>query len=451
MNREDLQLERSIDKVIEVEGVSKKFCHHLRRSMFYGTLDTTRSMCGIPYDRGRLRKAEFWALQDVSFDLRKGETLGIIGQNGCGKSTLLRLLNGIFPPDTGRITVRGRVSALIAIGAGFHPHMTGRENIYLNAAILGMTSEEIRERFDAIINFAEIGDFIDAPVSTYSSGMYVRLGFAIAVHSYPDILVVDEILSVGDLAFQNKCLRKIFEIKQRGTSIVYVSHAIDSVRVICDRILLLDHGKVLHIGDKDDGIMKYYALTRGIKLKSIEQEKKDEGDHTVLADSIGFVEVGIIGKDHRPTKRLQYGEDIDAYFDFVAKRDIDYPAVAIGIKDDRAFNIVYAFSLNYKSLVIPPFREGTRYRLNVRFKNPNIKPGVYGFNLLIADAKTEELYLNVQNKKMDGFEIEKYELSSFAIDGYMYPNNAVMELKTEWNIGALDAREGNSALSGVND
>jgi lipopolysaccharide transport system ATP-binding protein len=452
MSRQDLQPQFSTDAVIEVDNVSKKFCHHLRRSMFYGTLDMARSMCGIRYDRGSLRKAEFWALQNVSFDLRRGETLGIIGQNGCGKSTLLRLLNGIFPPDVGRITVKGRVSALIAIGAGFHPHMTGRENIYLNAAILGMTGEEIRSRFDEIVDFAEIGDFIDSPVSTYSSGMYVRLGFAIAVHSYPDILLVDEILSVGDLSFQNKCLRKIFDIKKRGTSIIFVSHAIDSVRIVADRILLVDHGEVVHLGDKDEGIMKYYALTRGIKLQSLEHEKAAESSHTVLADFIDFMGVGIMGKDEKITKRLDYGEDINVVFEFLAKRDIDYPAIAIGIKDDRSFNIVYAYNLNYKSVLIPPLKEGKVYKLKVRFKNPNIKPGVYGFNLLIADAKSEELYLNVQNKKTDGFAIEDHQsLCNFIIDGYMYPNNAVMELESEWDVVTVDSCEQLSAQTAVND
>ncbi len=431
------------DFVIKVENVSKKFCQNLRRSMFYGTIDVARAMCGISYDRGKVRKDEFWALQDIDFDLKRGETLGIIGQNGSGKSTLLRLINGIFPPDVGKITTKGRMSALIAIGAGFHPHMTGRENIYLNGAILGMTAAEIRSRFDDIIDFAEIGDFIDAPVSTYSSGMYVRLGFAIAVHSYPDILLVDEILSVGDLSFQNKCLRKIFSIKEQGTSIIFVSHAIDSVRIVCDRILLLDHGKVVYLGDKDDGIMKYYSLVRGLKLHSLEHEKKADANNNlhVLADFIELIDVGIIGPDNTVTKRLNYGEDIDVFFDVAVKRDIDYPAVAVGIKDDRAFNIVYAFNLNYKSVSIPPLRMGKRYRVNVRFKNPNIKPGVYGFNLLIADAKSEELYLNVLNKKTEGFKIESHELTNFIIDAHMYPNNAVMELESEWKVIPLGAIE----------
>jgi lipopolysaccharide transport system ATP-binding protein len=179
----------------------QKVLSELETKFLYGTHDVFRNMFSIPNDTGKLRKSEFWALDDVSFELKKGETLGIMGVNGSGKSTLLRLLSGIFPPDKGRISVYGKIGSLIAVGAGFHPHMTGRENIYLNGTILGITRNEIRKKFDSIVDFAEIGDFLEAPLSTYSSGMRVRLGFAIALHCDPDILLIDEILSVGDLVF----------------------------------------------------------------------------------------------------------------------------------------------------------------------------------------------------------------------------------------------------------
>jgi lipopolysaccharide transport system ATP-binding protein len=190
------------DTLIKVEGLHKKFCQSLKRSMFYGTIDATKSMLGLPIKNADLRKKEFWALQDINFELKQGEKVGVLGANGSGKSTLLRLLNGVFPPDVGKITLNGRIGALIAVGAGFHPHMTGRENIYLNGTILGMTRKEIEKKFNEIVDFAEIGDFIDSPVATYSSGMTVRLGFSIAVHGKVEIMLVDEILAVGDLAFQ---------------------------------------------------------------------------------------------------------------------------------------------------------------------------------------------------------------------------------------------------------
>ncbi|MBE9531297.1 MAG: ABC transporter ATP-binding protein, partial [Proteobacteria bacterium] len=191
--------------VISIKNLSKKFCTHLKRSMAYGIIDLSKNLVGIKPNTEELRRDEFWALDNMNFELKRGEVLGLIGLNGCGKTTLLRLLTGIFPPDKGEITIKGRVGALIAVGAGFHPHMTGRENIYLNGTILGMSAKELDACFDDIIEFAEIGDFIEAPVSTYSSGMRVRLGFAIAIHINPDILLIDEVLAVGDLNFSIKC------------------------------------------------------------------------------------------------------------------------------------------------------------------------------------------------------------------------------------------------------
>lgn len=183
---------------IEVTNLRKKFCRSLKRGLLYGSTDVARAMVGFPQKDVNLRKGEFWALDDISFKLKRGESLGLIGANGCGKSTLLRLLTGIFPPDCGDIKIRGRMASLIAVGAGFHPHMSGADNIYLNGVLLGLSRQEIRAAFNEIVEFAEIGEFIHAPVSTYSSGMRVRLGFSIAVQSRPEILLVDEVMSVGD-------------------------------------------------------------------------------------------------------------------------------------------------------------------------------------------------------------------------------------------------------------
>jgi len=214
------------DKVaIKVEKVSKKYCKSLKRSMLYGIKDIARNTLGQSSHSHRLRKQEFWAVDDVSFEVKKGETLGIIGPNGAGKTTLLKMLNGIFWPDKGKITIKGRVGALIAVGAGFHPMLSGRENIYINGAILGMTKKDVDAKFDDIVEFADIGDFLDTPVKFYSSGMFVRLGFAVAIHCEPDILLVDEVLAVGDRNFQIKCFRKMHELKKKeDVSIVLVSH-----------------------------------------------------------------------------------------------------------------------------------------------------------------------------------------------------------------------------------
>ena len=237
--------------------------------MLYGLQDLGKSFLGLYSDSGRLRKDEFWALKKISFELKRGETLGIIGANGSGKSTLLRLIAGIYPPDNGEIHLKGRVGSLIAIGAGFHPHMSGRENIYLNGTILGMTRSEVKKNFDAIVSFSEIGDFLDAPVSSYSSGMKVRLGFSIAIHIKPEILLVDEVLSVGDFSFQKKSSEKIQELRKR-TSTIFVSHSMRQIFRICDRAILIDNGRSLLVDSVEKVVSAYINLN--IKNNSIKKD-----------------------------------------------------------------------------------------------------------------------------------------------------------------------------------
>lgn len=247
----------SSDVVISVENVSKKYCRSLKRSMVYGLQDIGANMLRQNSKPGRLRKDEFWATENVSFEVKRGETLGLIGMNGSGKTTLLKMLNGIFWPDQGKITVRGRVGALIAVGAGFHPLLTGRENIFVNGAILGMGRAEMMRKFDAIVEFSGIKEFLDTPVKHYSSGMFVRLGFAIAIHCEPEILLVDEVLAVGDIAFRAKCMDKMKELEKNGVTKVFVSHDMNSVFLLCDRAIYLSSGSIKHAGPTADVIGEY--------------------------------------------------------------------------------------------------------------------------------------------------------------------------------------------------
>ena len=248
------------DTVIKVEGVSKKYCRSIKHTMLYGVSDLSRSFLGLNQQTERLRDGEFWAVNDVSFEVKKGEVLGLIGLNGSGKSTLLKMLNGIMMPDKGRIEISGRVGALIEVGAGFHPMLTGRENIYINGAIIGMTKKEIDKKFDEIVDFAGIGEFIDSPVKHYSSGMYVRLGFAIAVHAEIDLLLLDEVLAVGDEGFQSKCFNKIGRLKKEGTSIILVSHNMHTILTFTKRVILLNKGKQKEFKNISDGVDEYRSL-----------------------------------------------------------------------------------------------------------------------------------------------------------------------------------------------
>ncbi|MFQ5456593.1 MAG: ABC transporter ATP-binding protein, partial [Nitrospirota bacterium] len=252
------------DTVIKVENVSKKYCRSIKHTMLYGATDLARSFLGLNQHTDILRNGEFWAVDNVNFELKRGETLGIIGPNGSGKSTMLKMLNGIFMPDKGRIEIKGRVGALIEVGAGFHPMLTGRENIYVNGSILGMSKKEMDERFDEIVEFADIGDFIDSPVKHYSSGMNVRLGVAVATCLQPEVLLIDEVLSVGDLSFQNKSLRRLAEIRENANAVVFVSHNLEHIRNLCQKVLLINKGKVILYGDSDEVLSRYHKLSREI-------------------------------------------------------------------------------------------------------------------------------------------------------------------------------------------
>jgi len=245
------------DVVISVEQVSKKFCRDLKQSLFYGVQDIATDLVGGKRKSNTLRKGEFWALKDVSFQLRRGESLGLVGANGAGKSTLLRIISGLIKPDTGCVKIKGRVAPLIALGAGFNPILTGRENIYANMSILGLSTKEIKERFQDVIDFAEIWDAIDAPVQTYSSGMAARLGFACAIYTEPEILLIDEVLAVGDIRFKAKCYRKLHELREKGTSFILVNHNPQAILNVCDSAIYLVKGELIISGDTETIIQKY--------------------------------------------------------------------------------------------------------------------------------------------------------------------------------------------------
>ena len=287
----------SDDVLVRVEGVSKKFCRSLKKSLWYGVCDIAAEL--NPFGRARpetgnlkpekgndsppqasslsfqvsnaasnedLRAGEFYAVRDVSFELRRGECLGLIGHNGAGKTTLLKMLNGLIKPDSGRIEMRGRIGALIALGAGFNPILTGRENIYVNASVLGLTKKEIDGKMQDIIDFAEIGEFIDSPVQSYSSGMAVRLGFAVAaVLIEPDVLFLDEVLAVGDIGFVIKCLNAVRRLTAKS-AVVFVSHNMQFISSFCTRVMVMDHGGcILDASNPADAIDRYFEM---IKLES---------------------------------------------------------------------------------------------------------------------------------------------------------------------------------------
>ena len=238
---------------------------------------------------------EFWALNDVSFEIKKGETVGIIGRNGSGKSTLLQMICGTLNPTSGGVQTNGRIAALLELGSGFNPEFTGRENVYMNASVLGLSSEEIDSRFDDIVTFADIGEFIEQPVKTYSSGMFVRLAFAVAVHVHPDILVVDEALSVGDIAFRNKCMEVIQKMVARGVTILFVTHDLGTLQLLCSRVLWLAHGELRASGDPVRIAQDYYVSTMQGGVGEVRQQPMPAQQNTGKAQ---FLDLHLIGGEN---------------------------------------------------------------------------------------------------------------------------------------------------------
>lgn len=266
-----------VDPAIQFDGVYKKF---RRGELFDSLRDLVPALVGRIKNKNEIEKnrKEFWALNDVTFKVNRGEAFGIIGHNGAGKSTLLKHLTGIMNPSRGSIKINGRLSALIEVGAGFHPDLTGRENIFLNGTILGMKKAEIKRKLDEIIDFSGLADFMDTPVKRYSSGMYARLGFAVAAHVEPDILVIDEVLSVGDHVFQRKSVNKMMEIIKSGVTVVFVSHNLRAVAELCDRTILMDHGQIVNQGKTEDVVRAY--------LDSVAENRGDTDQKNVFIKKV---------------------------------------------------------------------------------------------------------------------------------------------------------------------
>ena len=321
----------SQELLIKVEGVTKKFCRSLRRSLQYGMQDIAADLMGLRMSP-KLRRGEFYAVNDVSLELRRHECLGIIGRNGAGKTTLLKMLNGLIKPDDGAITVRGRVGALIALGAGFNPLLSGRENIYVNGAILGMKKAEINAKRESIIDFAEIGDFIDAPVQSYSSGMVVRLGFAIAIHCHPDSLLLDEVLAVGDTAFQSKCFNTLNELRNRGLGFILVSHNLTAIDCFCNRVVYLKQGRVVYAGSTHAAIAEY---NRDILNEAVTPESEADGIQKLKGSGkVVMKRVVFLDEEEREITETQTGRPLTLRLEYECTVPEKVPTlVDIHIKD----------------------------------------------------------------------------------------------------------------------
>lgn len=330
--------------IVSITSISKKYRIGLKQP-YYSLRDALIRIFTKPFTLFTKKKLdglqtdEFWAVKDVSFNIYAGESIGIIGRNGAGKSTLLKILSRITPPSSGEVILRGRVASLLEVGTGFNPELTGRENIYLNGAILGMKQWEIKKHFASIVEFAEIEKFLDTPVKRYSSGMYMRLAFAVAAHLTPEILIVDEVLAVGDTAFQKKCIGKMDEVAKSGRTVLFVSHNMGAIRQLCSKVVVLERGKVLFEGPVEKGIAKYLASVEQKKHASLLSIKRI-GDYTLDAKIAGVtIESG--GKKNP--------QDIDSRKPMTITVSIETvrpteAGVCLYIKDENQRTVIYLVS-----------------------------------------------------------------------------------------------------------
>ena len=367
------------DILIKAEGVGKKFCRSLKKSLFYGIQDVGYDILGLNRSQSELRKEEFWANKDISFELRRGECLGLIGKNGAGKTTLLKMLNGLIKPDAGTIEMRGRVGAMIALGAGFNPILTGRENVYIAASVLGFSKQEVDKRFDGIVDFSDIGEFIDTPVQSYSSGMKVRLGFAVASSLDPDILLIDEVLAVGDVGFRTKCYNRIYEVC-KNAAVIFVSHNMPQIDRLCDRVMVLTRGKEVFCGGTYKAIDQYNRL--------FESDVKEKNE--TISEEIRDITV-VVNDDNKKTLEICGGDTINVKIK--GKSDIVYENVEVALSISQPTGDLL-LQTNSKRLgkTIPLNNE---FQIEVRLEGVLLGSGSKNLAMRILCAKTSKiLYWN---------------------------------------------------------
>jgi ABC-2 type transport system ATP-binding protein len=395
--------------VVEASNVSKKFRLIKERN---NSLKATVM-------RGRRVIAEdFWALREVSFGVLEGETFGLIGENGSGKSTMLKCLTKILRPDHGSVRVDGKVSALLELGAGFHPELSGRENVFLNGAILGVSQRELKGKFDQIVDFAGVGEFIDEPVKNYSSGMYVRLGFSVAINVDPDVLFVDEVLAVGDEAFQRKCNEKFTELRHAGKTVVIVSHGLAVVQNLCDRVAWFSHGHLMDVGTPRSVIEAY---TETVHV----DRQVDEAGHARWGTGEGrIVGVDWLDRDAQPAARLRCGEPAWLRLFYETQQPIEQPVFGISIRTLEGFEVSAPTSKDTDC--VPDKIEGTGH-VDVSFDSFRLLPGTYDLTVSLHDYGLVQTF--DARRDLLRFDVER---------GPLHDRSGIVALGGEWRVVADD-------------
>jgi ABC-type polysaccharide/polyol phosphate transport system ATPase subunit len=390
---------------VEAVGVSKKFRLIKERN---------NSLKATILRGRRVIADDFWALRDVSFHVEQGETFGLIGENGSGKSTMLKCLTGILRPNAGHVMVHGKVSALLELGAGFHPELSGRENVFLNGAILGLSQKELRRRFDEIVEFAGIGPFIDEPVKNYSSGMYVRLGFSVAINVDPDVLLVDEVLAVGDEAFQRKCNEKFAELRNHGKTIVVVSHGMSTVQNLCDRAAWFSHGKLMAVGPPNEVIDAY------VETVQVDREVDEQGRSRWGSGEGRITNVELLDRAGEPVSRLHGGETVVVRIHYEMHQAIERPVFGLHFKTVDGFVVSGPKSRDVEC--VPEKLNGTGH-VDVTFDELRLLPGTYDITAGLSDYSSLHAY-DVR-RDIVRFDVER---------GTFLEESGVVALGGQWHI-----------------
>jgi len=370
------------DTIIRVENLSKKYTIAHQQEGFSTLRDLlTHKAKAIsnkiikPFGNIKtdLNREDFWALKDVSFEIKRGDRVGIIGRNGAGKSTLLKILSRITEPTCGRISIKGRVASLLEVGTGFHPELTGRENIYLNGAILGMSKVEIKKKFDEIVAFAEVEKFLDTPVKRYSSGMYVRLAFAVAAHLEPEILIVDEVLAVGDAAFQKKCLGKMEDVGKEGRTVLFVSHNMATITQLCQKAIYLRHGQIADLGNINAVVANYLTANVASNGKKNLIEYKC---NTTITKKVFFTEVAIYNLDGDLASEIDVRQSFYLNLKYEIKTSIPNLELSVRIDTYEGIPVFTTNQSDYSPETIRNWCVG-KYEVSVEFPNMFLMPGTY--------------------------------------------------------------------------
>jgi lipopolysaccharide transport system ATP-binding protein len=359
----------------------------------------------------RMYGREFWALRDISFEVSRGEAVGIIGRNGSGKSTLLQIIAGTLAPTEGEVQVHGRVAALLELGSGFNPEFTGRENVFLNGAILGIGREEMEQRFDAVAAFADIGDFIEQPVKTYSSGMYARLAFAVAISVDPDILIVDEILAVGDFGFQQKCVARLRQMRDNGLTLLFVSHSPDAIKSICSKGLFLIEGRPAFWGAAEQAVNLYFNYVRqqaNAEAMSAQQDitrpvafqSQMPGTMRYGTGHVQIQRVELTDEVGEPCKAFKFGDYITLHVTYQSFIELDGLSISFLVRDLTGIDLFGTTTFDEK-VRLPTLRPGERGRASFRFRNL-LRPGNFGISLAINRVRQADYSDNVLFDQVDG-------------------------------------------------